>query len=160
MKSTILIMVAFSLIMAACNSENKNKQPADNEKIAATNPPTDLAISTSDCYVHIKNRDTATLKINIDGQNLIGELNYKLFEKDSNKGEITGQIKGDTIIAEYTFNSEGMKSVREVAFVKKADGNMYEGTGEVMEKNGKMVFKDHSALKFDDSMVFTKTACK
>ncbi|MNE98222.1 hypothetical protein D3C80_1967130 [compost metagenome] len=69
-------------------------------------------------------------------------------------------MKGDTIIAEYTFDSEGMRSVREVVFVKRADGNIYEGTGEVMEKGGKMVFKDRSTLKFSPAMVFTKTDCK
>ncbi|TCC87119.1 hypothetical protein FBD94_11815 [Pedobacter hiemivivus] len=160
MKSTILILAAFSLIMVSCNNENKEKHDANQAKITAKDTGTEPKINSNDCYAHFKNRDTATLKINIEGNNLIGDLDYKLFEKDSNKGKIAGQIKGDTIIAEYTFISEGVKSVREVAFLKKADGNLYEGFGEVMEKNGKMVFKNHSALKFDDSMVFTKTDCK
>ncbi|MNL01805.1 hypothetical protein D3C87_1222900 [compost metagenome] len=83
-----------------------------------------------------------------------------MFEKDNNKGKITGELKGDTIIAEYIFDSEGMRSVREVVFVQKDDGKIYEGTGDVIEKNGKMVFKDRSALKFGEAIVFTKTDCK
>lgn len=160
MKATILVLAAFSLIMASCNNENKEKHDANKAQITAKSPDTELKINGNDCYVYLKNRDTATLKINVEGNNLVGELNYRLFEKDSNKGQIVGQIKGDTIIAEYTFSSEGMKSVREVAFLKKPDGNLYEGTGEAIEKNGKMVFKDHSAMTFDGSIIFTKTDCK
>ncbi|MNK15005.1 hypothetical protein D3C87_331380 [compost metagenome] len=160
MKTTTLVLAAFSLIILSCNNENKEKHDANIAQITAKNPGTEPKINSNDCYVHIKNRDTANLKINIEGRNLIGDLDYKLFEKDSNKGKIVGQIKGDTIIAEYTFFSEGVKSVREVAFLKKADGTLSEGFSEVIEKDGKMVFKNHSALKFDDSMVFTKTDCK
>lgn len=164
MKPPVLILACLALIVVSCNSENANKQSGDSTAkviavdttFTATNPRK----SSSDCYVYTKNRDTAWLKLNMEGEELTGELNYNLFEKDSNKGKIAGEMKGDTIIAEYTFDSEGMRSVREVVFVKKGDGNIYEGTGEVMEKGGKMVFKDRSALKFSPVMVFTKTDCK
>jgi len=163
MKPLILIPAFLTIVVASCTNENKSKQAGDSAEVIAvdtTFTATHPKKSSSDCYVYIKNRDTASLKINIDGEELTGELDYKLFEKDSNKGKIAGEMKGDTIIAEYTFDSEGMRSVREVVFVKKDDGNLYEGTGEVMEKGGKMVFKDRSALKFNPTMVFTKADCK
>jgi hypothetical protein len=164
MKPSALIYIAFIAILASCTSENTNKRLNDSaaEQIAidTTFTATRPKKSSSDCYVYIKNRDTASLKLNLEGEELTGELNYNLFEKDSNKGKIAGEMKGDTIIAEYTFDSEGIRSVREVIFVKKDDGNIYEATGEVIEKGGKMVFKDQSALKFDPTMVFTKTNCK
>lgn len=164
MKPSVLILACLALIVVSCNSENANKQADDSaSKVIAvdtTFTATHPKAHSNDCYVYIKNRDTASLKLNIDGEELTGELNYNLFEKDSNKGKIAGEMKGDTIIAEYTFDSEGMRSVREVVFVKKDDGNIYEGTGEVMEKGGKMIFKDRSALKFSPAMVFTKADCK
>jgi len=86
-------------------------------------------------------------------------LSYSLFEKDSNKGTISGEVKGDTILAEYNFDSEGMRSTREVVFLKR-DRKLYEGFGEVEEKNGKTVFKDRSKLKFGDAIVFSLTDCK
>ncbi|WP_316814012.1 hypothetical protein [Pedobacter heparinus] len=162
--SSMVISVAALSVLASCNNENTNKQANDSaSKVIAvdtTFTATHPKAHSNDCYVYIKNRDTASLKLNIDGEELTGELNYNLFEKDSNKGKIAGEMKGDTIIAEYTFDSEGMRSVREVVFVKKDDGNIYEGTGEVMEKGGKMIFKDRSALKFSPTLVFTKTDCK
>lgn len=163
MKTTSLTFAIFALILLSCTNENKSKQATENSEVIAvdtTFTATQPKTSSSNCYVYIKNRDTASLKINMDGEELTGELNYRLFEKDSNKGTIAGEMKGDTIIAEYTFDSEGMRSVREVIFVKRDDGNIYEGTGDMMEKSGKMVFRDRSSLKFSPTMVFTKTNCK
>lgn len=162
MKASIITAAFFILATTACTNENKNKQTGDTAEVIAmdtTFTATHPKKSSSDCYVYTKNRDTASLKINIEGEELTGQLDYKFFEKDSNKGKIAGEIKGDTIIAEYTFDSEGMRSVREVVFVKKDDGNIYEGTGDVIEKSGKMVFRDRSTLKFGQAIIFTKTNC-
>lgn len=162
MRLLFFISTLFILSLASCTSENKGAAGDSTEVIAldTTFTATTPNESSGDCYIYTKNRDTASLKLNIIGEELTGELSYKLFEKDSNAGKIAGEMKGDTIIAEYTFDSEGMRSVREVVFVKKDDGNIYEGTGDVIEKDGKMVFKDRSAIKFSPTMVFTKTNCK
>lgn len=162
MKLLFLIPALFIITLVSCTSENKSTAGDSTEVIAldTTFTATTPKKSSSDCYIYIKNRDTASLKLNITGEELTGELSYNLFEKDSNTGKIAGEMKGDTIIAEYTFDSEGLRSVREVIFVKKDDGNIYEGTGDVIEKDGKMVFKNRSALKFSPTMVFTKTNCK
>lgn len=163
MKPSIYLLALFTIFGASCTNENKNIQENDTTEIiahdttfSATTPKT----SSSNCYEYIKNKDTATLKIYIEGEELTGNLTYKLFEKDRNTGTIAGEMKGDTIIAEYTFDSEGMRSVREVVFVKKDDGKIYEGTGEMIEKSGKMMFKDRSGLQFNQSMVFSPADCK
>lgn len=163
MKLSKLTLAGLIIISASCTNENKTSKVNDTAQIIAadtTFTATKPQERSSDCYIYIKNRDTASLKINRAGEELTGDLSYKLFEKDSNKGTIAGEMKGDTIIAEYTFDSEGMRSVREVVFVKKDDGNIYEGTGEVIEKGGKMIFKDRTNLKFSPTIVFTKTNCK
>jgi hypothetical protein len=103
---------------------------------------------------------TDSIRLHLTNQNnaVTGELEYQLAEKDANTGMLRGQMKGDTLFAEYTFQSEGMESVREVVFLKKGDG-WVEGYGEVEEKNGKMVFKSNARLQFDDKTVLTKVAC-
>ncbi|RYG11970.1 MAG: hypothetical protein EOO07_19775 [Chitinophagaceae bacterium] len=87
-----------------------------------------------------------------------GKLNYKLKEKDSNTGTIKGEMRGDTLLAEYTFNSEGTQSVRQVAFIKKGD-QLLEGFGDVEQKDGKMVFKNTPKLTYGQSIVFEKVDC-
>jgi len=59
----------------------------------------------------------------------------------------------------YTFQSEGKTSIREVAFLKKGD-QLAEGFGDVEEVKGKTKFKDLSKLKFDGLMTFDNIDCK
>ena len=161
MKKIALLLISTSAFFAACNSEKAADSTADSNQIiaedttfTATEPK-----SASNCYAYTKNRDTAALELRINGEELTGDLSYTLFEKDSNKGTIAGEVKGDTIIAEYTFDSEGMRSVREVVFLKK-DGKLYEGFGPVEEKGGKTLFTNRSLLKFENSIVFSPADCK
>ncbi|WP_225869516.1 hypothetical protein [Pedobacter psychroterrae] len=163
MKKRFLLLTTFALLALACNSEKKEEQRDDSTSITATDttlvPSVPVEEKVTECYSYIKNRDTATLKINTENEELTGNLAYKLFEKDSNKGTIAGEMKGDTIIAEYIFNSEGRSSIREIVLLRK-DGKLYEGYGDVEERKGKMVFKDRSKLKFGDAIVFSKTDCQ
>lgn len=68
-------------------------------------------------------------------------------------------MKGDTLIVDYTFDSEGSESVREVVFLKR-NNQLIEGFGDVEEKDGKTVFKDKSKLIFGNSIVFKKVDCQ
>jgi hypothetical protein len=161
MKKFILTFVAASALLAACNNEEKTVATADSTVVI----PTDTTVAKTPepfrdgCYAYVKNRDTASLTLRLAGEEITGDLSYKLFEKDSNKGTIAGEIKGDTIIAEYDFNSEGTRSIREIVFLKK-DGKLYEGFGEVETKGMKTVFKNRADLKFEESIVFDSTDCK
>jgi len=67
-------------------------------------------------------------------------------------------MNGDTLIAEYTFMSEGINSVREVAFLKK-DQNYVEGYGEMEEKDGKTIFKNTAGIRFDTKATLVSVAC-
>jgi len=131
------------------------------KEAAATKIPKTVAEKNAieTCYKGILKQDTIVMSLVIK-DNLIteGKLSYHFFEKDKNEGTLKGEIKGDTIYADYTFMSEGSQSVREVAFLKQ--GNSYiEGYGDVKEYNGKMIFKDVKHLKFDSKMVLVKTDC-
>jgi hypothetical protein len=39
---------------------------------------------------------------------VVGNLCYRFFEKDKNDGTVIGKLQGDTLIADYTFMSEGV----------------------------------------------------
>ena len=92
-------------------------------------------------------------------QEVNGKLSYNIVGKDKNEGSLIGNMKGDTLIADYTFMSEGVSSIREVAFLQK-DGAFIEGFGDVIEANGKFSFKDKTKLKFDAKNTLTKVDCK
>jgi hypothetical protein len=161
MRKLIVTFLALSAMLTACNNENKTSSTADSSTaITADTARVQSDQSFTDgCYAYIKNRDTALLTLRVAGEEITGDLSYKLYEKDSNKGTIAGEIKGDTIIAEYDFNSEGTRSIREIVFLKK-DGKLYEGFGEVQEKGTKTIFKNRANLKFEEGLVFDSADCK
>jgi uncharacterized protein YcfL len=161
MRKFILSLVAASSVLAACNSEEKTTTNTDSSVvIPADTSTTEIAEIFSDgCYAYIKNRDTASLTLKVANEEVTGDLNYNWYEKDRNKGTIAGEIKGDTIIAEYDFQSEGTRSIREIVLLKK-NGKLYEGFGEVETKGMKTIFKNRASLKFDDGIEFNPVDCK
>ena len=82
---------------------------------------------------------------------------YQLKEKDRNDGTLRGTINGDTLIADYTFSSEGMLSMRQVAFLKEQN-NLKEGFGELKLNNNQWVFTNPQELQFT-GFVLTPTPC-
>lgn len=138
----------------ACQERTKvTGQKVENDTVAGNIP-----IAQQDCYSYIKGKDTAQLTLITTGMVSTGELSYKWFEKDKNNGSIAGEMRGDTLVADYTFNAEGKQSVREVVFLKKGD-QMLEGFGEVEEKEGRVRFKDLSQVQFNNTIIFEKVAC-
>lgn len=68
-------------------------------------------------------------------------------------------MRDNILVGEYTFMSEGIQSIRQVAF-KFEDSAFVEGYGETYTKEGKEYFKDIDSLKFNDSMKLTALNCK
>ena len=157
----IALFLAMAAGLAACSSENKEQQSGDSTALiaedttfTAANPPEE---NSTNCYQYVSNKDSVILKLKIAGEEITGDLKYNWFEKDRNTGTIAGEMKGDTLIAEYLFKSEGIPSVREIVFLKKGE-QLFEGYGQSSEKGGKVTYNDRSKLKFD-AIVLSKVAC-
>lgn len=150
--------VVIGLFMLACLGACTQTTKVTGDQ-AQTDSATNIPVAEQSCYVYTKGKDTAELTLMTTGIVSTGELKYKWFEKDQNMGTIEGEMHGDTLIATYTFNSEGQKSVRQVAFLKKGN-QLLEGFGEVEEKDGQTSFKDLKKIDFSQSLVFEKIACK
>lgn len=110
------------------------------------------------CYAYITATDTVRLTLQTEQPTVTGQLSYCYFEKDRNQGTIRGTMHGDTLLADYTFQSEGTQSVREVAFLRR-DIGFVEGFGAVAERRGKAVFKQPRALQFDAKYTLLPVAC-
>jgi len=154
MKKLIPVAIASVAILMACQSKSSNTQSNDS----LVNSTKSIATATQ-CFQSIKNRDSAFLSLKYNDNQLTGSLIYNLYEKDKNNGTLTGIVKGDTIIADYTFQSEGTTSTRQVVWLKQND-QLIEGYGDVSEVDGKTKFKDISKLNFKQSIVFNKVDCK
>jgi len=155
MKSKILSVAMLLIVFVACNKKTENSE--EKEIPHSGLPPKE--ITQKDCYEFVKGKDTVKLSLVQNGNNVNGELAYNWFEKDRNSGTLSGIFVGDTLFADYTFQSEGTTSIRETAFVKSGE-KLTEGFGEVTEKDGKQVFKNPKALKFDGNIVLERTECE
>ena len=156
MKKIIQLFMVF--IFTACNNnknnivETKDSVPVDT--IVATAHP----LNEKQCYADYSKKDSIKLELITNGNSITGTLQIKLFAKDENKGTFKGIIKGDTLVADYVFMSEGIMSTRQIAFLKR-NNNLIEGYGDVEEKDGKMLFKNVAKLNFNNSTPLVKVTC-
>jgi len=137
------------LLLISCNAQQQKDK--SNSITAETN--------SLHCYSYINNNDTVLLKTISIGSSVTGTLTYNFYEKDKNKGTIQGQMKGELLVADYTFISEGVHSVRQVVF-KKNDRTFTEGYGEIADQNGKTVFKNIDSLNFNNSILLKEIECQ
>ncbi|MDQ3550100.1 MAG: hypothetical protein M3413_01080 [Bacteroidota bacterium] len=156
---SLFILIFFTY---ACNNSNDQGSITDGEVHANANDTINRYATLTNingCYEMVMNRDTALLKLTMAGNNITGNLIYKLFEKDKNEGEIKGEIRDSLIYADYTFQSEGTTSVREVIF-KISGNNLIPAYGDLEDDNGKIIFSDHNQLQYLNYNPFIKIECK
>lgn len=147
MRKASVILTCFLAFILACSGKKENQSPGVEGK------------PVKQCYQYIADNDTVSLSIVVAGNIVSGSLLYALYEKDKSQGALVGELKGDTLIADYTFFAEGTTSVSEVVFLKK-NNQLVQGFGESTDVAGKQVFKNRSTLDFGDSLVLTETGCE
>lgn len=143
MKHLILSIIVLTLSILSCN------QPVSEQ--ANETAPVDTVETTdslSGNYSYLNNGDTVHLQIAVSGEKAEGQLLISYFEKDRSEGTFSGKIENNILIAERTFQSEGVESQEQIA-VKFENGKAYLGYGEVEEKDGSVKFKDINALSYD-----------
>ncbi len=149
---TLKTAVLSVMVLTACNS---SPQPPEQYEIDSSDVAARKAARKTAVYLYQKDGDTISLELHIEGKRAAGKLYYSLMEKDVNTGTIDGFVNDSIVIADYTFWSEGVESVRQVAFKLKED-KAIEGFGPVKEVRGKMVFQDSSSLTFNETMPLLK----
>lgn len=149
-------ILAAIIIFTACNTHQPTTQDtsADSAKPAENS----IMVPNTTCYASINGKDTIFLKLERFPNVVTGSLSYKLYEKDANKGDINGKLNGDTLVADYTFFSEGTQSVRQVAFLIK-DSIATEGYADMEEQDKKMVFKNLNTIDFSKGVKLKQVEC-
>jgi hypothetical protein len=143
------LLISLTLLFSCDTEEKKDSQAEDTKKQS----------SPINCYRYANAGDTIQLKLIHIGNAITGTLVYDYKEKDRNRGTIQGSMKGNLLVADYTFQSEGVQSVRQVAF-KLEENSFIEGYGDIDSQNDKVQFKNLDSLKFNNSMKLVGIACQ
>lgn len=160
MKKVLALTTLILTVLVSCKKETTTTtEPVQ----IAPSPPKEAQIvepAGDQCYRWTSKGSVIEMSFNVNShQEVNGKLSYNLVGKDKNEGTLIGNMKGDTLIADYTFMSEGVSSVREVAFLKR-ENTFIEGYGDIVQANDKVTFKDKTKLKFDQTSTLTKVDCK
>ncbi|HOD10439.1 MAG TPA: hypothetical protein PKH91_06825 [Flavobacterium sp.] len=152
MKKQFLLFLALTFLVISCKKD-ATTQPEITTPVAEE---TAIKTTKTECYRYAAKNDTIALTLQLNDKNASGTLVYAFYEKDKNTGTYQGTFENNILLADYTFQSEGKESVRQVAF-KIQDGKLLEGYGELNADGTK--FKDTSKLTFNPSMPLTKLSC-
>lgn len=83
------------------------------------------------CYEMTSGKDVYSLLIaSVQDGKFTGKLEFDNFEKDSSSGTYSGTYENEILLGDYSFQSEGMQSVMQVAFKKSGD-TFVRGYGDV-----------------------------
>lgn len=153
----------FLVVFARCAGPSNEAVPdGDGQTVHAAADPfinPSPPVQLGGCYEMVLNRDTAHLQMQVRDSTVSGNLDYRWFRKDRNNGHFTGIIRDSLIYADYTFDSEGISSVREVIFRIK-DSTLQWASGDITQKEGKVVFTEPASVHFDSIAPFFKIPCK
>lgn len=164
-----IFIFSLVLLLAACgNPSGSNHSTADTSSPASSEvhggaPQTTGVLAgepvvLAGCYEMTMKRDTAFLSLQVQDTVVSGKLRFHWYARDGNVGTIKGVLRDSLIVADYTFESEGLTSVREVIF--KIEGPvLQQAVGELEERDGKIVFRDHAQLQYMRTYPFVKIAC-
>lgn len=145
--------------MVGCDSDSTTIVEANADTTVVKDASvTRVPVQWGGCYSWVINKDSALLQLKVSDSMVSGQLRYDWNEKDRNSGTIKGVVHDSLIIVDYTFQSEGMTSVREVAFKLKGD-SIVEGFGDYNTGSDTLRFKHTATLQFQTDRAFEKVPC-
>lgn len=154
-----IVLLGFIMLWGSCNNEGKTSAEIKKDSVDKTTMTKVIPDSLSaGCYSQIAGRDTANLQIENKSNSVTGSLSYNIFQKDRNDGTLQAEVSGDVLTGWYLFKSEGIISVRQVAW-KIKDNELWQGRGEMTQKNDTMFFSMPDKLEYDSTRPFKKVAC-
>ena len=154
-KATLFCMLLACITFVSCN---KNQSKKNIEDQALEEKPVGVQ-----CYIALYEKDTIDLKINTlkDGK-ISGNMDMKLLNMPIKVGKISGEFRGDTLFADYTFiqgTNDKVIFKNPMAFLKSGD-TLILGNGKIITYLGVSSFAKGEPIDFENvKYKFNKTDC-
>lgn len=143
-------------VMASCQQASEPKTTPKRDSVLAEEVK--VMVPEGGCYQYAKNGDTVRLKVELFPNVATGVLTYQLSGKDKNVGTFDGRLFGDTLVADYTFRSEGRVTVRQIVF-KLSATQAREAYGKKRDYEGKLIYDDLKAIDFNKGLSLDSVSC-
>jgi hypothetical protein len=155
----LILLSSLSVFLMNCNKKTETVAPkAETDSTATAETVVDTLGTKSFCYMGVTGKDSVFANIDDNLGTITGKMSYKNFEKDSNKGDISGYKSGDTLKLTYEFESEGKKSARDIFFIQKGN-SLLEGIGEHKEENGQVKYANEKNVSYKDGQKLEAADC-
>lgn len=154
-KATLFCMFLTCIAFISCN-KNQSQKSIEEQKLA------EKPVSVQ-CYNAIYETDTIDLKINTlkDGK-ISGNMDMKLLNMPIKSGKISGEFRGDTLFADYTFiqgTNDKVIFKNPMAFLKSGN-TLILGNGKIITYLGVSSFAKGEPIDFENvKYKFSKTDC-
>lgn len=162
-----LTWILLTVIFCGCGAPNNNSDAvnASDESGGSVHANADpvtpfggTPFRLNGCYQMTMKQDTAFMSLEVQDSVVSGNLQYNWHSRDGNTGTFRGVLRDSLIIADYTFESEGLTSVREIMF-KISDTTLLQGFGDLQDRQGRIVFRNPDQLQFLQDHPFVKVPC-
>ena len=154
-KATLFCMFLTCIAFVSCN-KNQSQKSIEDQNLA------EKPVSVQ-CYNAIYETDTIDLKINTlkDGK-ISGNMDMKLLNMPIKVGKISGEFRGDTLFADYTFiqgTNDKVIFKNPMAFLKRGE-ELILGNGKIITYLGVSSFAKGEPIDFENvKYKFNKTDC-
>lgn len=152
MKSLFFVIASVSLLIGACQSSGTTESQS-----AASAQADTTAKSETLCFLMAEGKDTSTVKLEINGTEVSGEMNWIPWEKDGARGTLKGTKEGDIIKATWSYMIEGSNQAEAIEMKLEGDKLMRK-VGELIDKDGVSVMKDPANAPYQET--FMKVNCQ
>lgn len=160
MKYTVALYL-IAILLYGCTQKDKKVNDEYNIKEPQPEKPTTganaLQQGITACYQYTAGRDTYAIQLTKHENNITGHMKFDNYEKDGSHGNIYGTLQGKNLKLIYSFESEGMKSKREIYLQEDGD-NLVTGIGDEAVKGDSAYIKNPAAIKYT-GIIYKKINC-
>lgn len=146
----------------ACNDHVGEEPPAASDK-----PEPDGTVveklpvnptGVSGCYMRVMDRDTLAASLQQDGDNITGRFTFDNYQMDGSSGSVAGVRDGDIVRLTYTFQAEGMNSVR-LLHLKVEDDGLVLGEGKIASRGDTTFYVNDSEISYPSKNKLSSLHC-
>ena len=156
------VSIILLLLCVSCSNSNSSTDESNTDNSSTQSAPSDtVAIpDVGGCYLHVTGKDTLTVALKQEGIELTGSAVYDHFEKDGSSGTLEGTIRANGVIhAWYSFQAEGMNSVRELMYKKEGDRLILAFADEYQRHDTSFIRNVDSVQFAGSALVFEPVPC-